>query len=134
MVIAKQIDPKIRMSRKNKPETTSPPTQADEVELRYEPNRKHKEPWQPGRKGSLCPPPAELSLSQATRMLRDSVLDGKKRYAHHAGKAYVAQEHQGGWHGYPVGWVEVPASIWLNWLSCRQIRKQDLRRHWESTN
>jgi hypothetical protein len=24
------------------------------VALTYKPNRKHKEPWQPGRKGTLC--------------------------------------------------------------------------------
>jgi hypothetical protein len=123
------------MNNKGKPPITPQPAEAVAEELRYEPNPKHKEPWQPGKKGTLCPPPAELSLTVAARMLRDSVLDGTKRYAYHAGKAFAAQEHlEGCWHGYPVGWVEVPASIRQTWLSSKQIRKQDLKRHWESPN
>lgn len=123
------------MSMKKKSQTTPLPAPSVAGELRYEPNPKHKEPWQPGRKGSLCPPPGELGLIEAARMLRNSVIDGKKRYAHHDGRAYVAQEHQVGcWHGYPVGWVEVPASIRGDWLASKQIRNKDLKRHWESTN
>lgn len=123
------------MNNKRKSPIPPPPAEAVTEGLRYEPNPKHKEPWQPGKKGTLCPPPAELSLTIAARMLRDSVLDGTKRYGHHAGKAFAAQEHLAGcWHGYPAGGVEVPASIRQTWLSSTQIRKQDLKRHWKSPN
>jgi len=127
--------PQTRMNKKRKLPIAPPPDPAVAAELRYEPNRKHKEPWQPGRKGSLCPPPAELSLLVAARMLKDSVLDGTKRYSHHLGKAFAAQEHLAGcWHGYPVGWVEVPPSIRQNWLSNKVIQKQDLKRNWITSN
>ena len=102
-------------------------------DLRYEPNPKHKEPWQPGRKGSLCPPVAELSLQDAARMLKVSVKWGEKRYAHHDGRAYAAQEHEPGrWHGYPVGWVEVPTDVRNQWLKSDAIKKRHLSRYWIS--
>jgi hypothetical protein len=76
----------------------------------YECNRKHKEPWQRGRKGSLCP--REITQAQAQALLAGSILDGRKRYGTHAGKAYCAQCHQDErWHGYPVAWREVPDRV-----------------------
>ena len=45
----------------------------------------------------------------ACDLLNASETDGAKRYAVHEGKAYCAQEDgRGAWHGYPVGWVDVP--------------------------
>ncbi|HPJ27093.1 MAG TPA: hypothetical protein PLA80_13195, partial [Synergistaceae bacterium] len=52
--------------------------------------------WQPGRKGTLCPPPEELSLLEAVRLLRKAEIVGSKRYNVHKGKAYCAQSHREG--------------------------------------
>jgi len=98
-------------------------------DIHYEGNPKHKEPWQRGRKGSLCPkelgvPPLEL--------LKKSVLESGKRYACHGGKAYCAQEHEPGrWHGYPIGWREVPADIALRMVKDGLVSKRDRRKYWE---
>ena len=75
--------------------------------MEYEGNPKHKEPWQRGRRGSLCPKDVDLTLAQ--KLLDASIVAGEKRFAAHEGKAYCAMEHGAGlWHGFPVGWGEVP--------------------------
>lgn len=77
--------------------------------MRYEPNPKHKEPWQHGYKGTLCPPKSELSLLEAARLLREAEAIDNKRYNFHNGKAYCARPHgEDLWHGCPVPWSEVP--------------------------
>lgn len=92
----------------------------------YEPNPKHKYPWQPGRKGSLCP---WLSPSEISNLLAGSTLFGKKRYAVLNGRPYCAQEHETGkWHGYPVEWNEVPPAVRREWLEHKIIRRRDLKR------
>lgn len=104
-----------------------PPAGAD---LIYESNPKHSEPWQSGRKGSLC---EREVRPHAQRLLERSELVGNKRYAVFDGKAYCANEHSAGhWHGYPVGWVEVPAVLVLRWIRERRITKRDKKRYWES--
>src|ERR1700736_2407885 len=81
------------------------------AELKYESNPKHRDPWQPGKKGSLCEPEVR---SFAEQLLKESVLYGDKRYAVYKGKAYCAQQHGPNlWHGYPVGWQEVPSKLAL---------------------
>jgi len=77
-----------------------------------EDSQKHKAPWQPGRKGSLCP--ADISVDRARQLLQTSILDGKKRYAADKGRAFCARQHDAAknrWHGYPVGWKEVPSAV-----------------------
>ena len=56
----------------------------------YEGNPKHKHPWQPGRRGSLCP--RSISI-QPQELLERSILgpDGK-RYATCDGRCFCAQE------------------------------------------
>lgn len=72
--------------------------------MRYEPSPKHKEPWQPGRKGSMCP--RELDEAGRNALLERSVEHGDKRYATDGRRAFEAQQHGDGvWHGYPVGWA-----------------------------
>ena len=96
--------------------------------IKYEPNPKHKAPWQPGRKGTLCPPASELSLLEATRLLRDSDLVGNKRYNFYNGKAYCARPHgEDLWHGYPVDWSEVPHCVRKKWLEAGRIKRSDMR-------
>lgn len=94
--------------------------------MKYEPNRKHKEPWQRGKKGSLCPTMARELLQE---LLDRSVLHGKKRFACHGGQAYCAQEHAPGiWHGYPVDWEDVPPQIKNDWIKDAKVTKRQTRR------
>lgn len=101
---------------------------ADEP-LRYEPNPKHKEPWQRGARGSLCPPDVN-----APALLAKSELDpGRpgKRFATDGHRAYCGHEHAPGcWHGFPVGWRSVPAKILKVWLADKRVSKRDLRDFW----
>ena len=56
---------------------------------------------------------------------------GNKRYATHEGRAYCAQEHGADvWHGYPVGWVDVPESLRRTWLKQRRLKRRDVKKHW----
>jgi len=62
-----------------------------EERLVYEPNPKHKEPWQRGARGSLCPRDADgPALLTATQV--DPKHPGK-RYATDGHRAYCGQEH-----------------------------------------
>jgi hypothetical protein len=93
----------------------------------YEGSDKHKHPWQRGRRGSLCAEDAQLGVT----LLPTSVAVGRKRYAVHDGKAYCGEEHeQGRWHGWPVGWKEVPESLRRTWRADGSLRKRDEGRYW----
>jgi hypothetical protein len=64
-------------------EHESEPAEADESAsglLRYEPNPKHKNPWQRGARGSLCPPGAD----------GDALLAVSEPDPGHAGKRFAA--------------------------------------------
>mgnify|MGYP001573316294 CR=1 FL=1 len=101
--------------------------------MRYEANPKHKEPWQQGRKGSLCP--KDLEGSDRDRLLLGSVEHGDKRFATDGARAFEAQEHTPGcWHGYPVGWKEVPETIRRRWVDEGCVKKQAIKRHWERSS
>ncbi len=96
--------------------------------MRYEGNPKHKEPWQRGRRGSICLPEAH---DRADELLESSELFGDKRYATFGDRAYCAQEHrQGAGHGYAVGWKEVPDSIRRRWVKQQIVRRQAIRKYW----
>jgi hypothetical protein len=100
----------------------------------YEGNPKHKAPWQPGRKGSLCPP--DVSLERARELLQASVLDGRKRYAVDGGRAFCAQQHdaeKNRWHGYPIAWREVPGAVVHALLQNGAATRRDVKRYWEKT-
>lgn len=103
--------------------------------MQYEPNPKHKKPWQRGRKGSICP--NDVDESDAETMLEESVLDGEKRYAFQDGKAFCAQKHrdppngEARWHGYPVGWKEVPEQIRREWCSANKVRRRQIKKFWD---
>jgi hypothetical protein len=91
----------------------------------YESNRKHKEPWQPGARGLLCPPDLH---AVAQKLLDESDLLGNKRYAVHEGKAFCAQQHaEARWHGYPILWREVPEPVRRKWLNEGKIVRRDLK-------
>ncbi|MDR3553147.1 MAG: hypothetical protein P4L55_00195 [Syntrophobacteraceae bacterium] len=94
----------------------------------YEGNPKHKHPWQQGKKGSLCPKSISIHPKE---LLEHSILgpDGK-RYATCDGQCFCAQESQRCWHGYPVGWREVPEKLWRAWKNEGKIQKSDISKHW----
>jgi len=97
--------------------------------MKYEGNPKHKEPWQPGRRGSLCP--AGIDPRAAQRLLDDSVSEGARRYATLRGQAFCAQEHRAGfWHGYPVAWREVPPALWHEWIQNGLVKRSQVRSNW----
>jgi hypothetical protein len=101
--------------------------------LVYRPNPKHREPWQRGRKGSLCE--KELTLEDAQRLLDESVPDpsGKKRYAVRNERAYAgAEARPGDWHGWPVGWVEVPPLVRIGFERAGKLSNRARRRFWDS--
>ena len=100
-----------------------------EDRLIYESNPKHSEPWQPGRKGSICDKDVR---PLAQDLLEQSVAWGDKRYAVVDGKAYCAQQHlPGRWHGYPVGWRDVPPKLRGEWLKRDQLKKRDVKKYWD---
>lgn len=104
--------------------------------MKYEGNDKHKKPWQRGRKGSLCP--KDIELDDAETMLEQSVLEGEKRYATREGKAFCAQSRQDPagdgeiWHGYPVGWKEVPEKLRQTWKSDGLVRRRQIKKFWDN--
>ena len=101
-----------------------------ETQMQYDhdSNPKHKQSWQRGRRGSLCP--AGLH-AKAQTLLLESVKVGKKRYAVHEGKAYCAQQHgKDLWHGYPVGWMDLPQSSRNQWISQNRLKRREVRKHW----
>lgn len=98
--------------------------------MRYEGNPKHKEPWQRGRRGSLCP--TEIDPALAQHLLEESEIDGRARYSVYQGKAYCARQHQRDhWHGYPVGWKEVPPLIRHKWRSEGRVTRREIKRFWD---
>ena len=98
--------------------------------MRYESSLKHKEPWQRGRRGALCP--REIDAELAQRLLAESEVAGDMRYAVHDRRAYCARQHGPDiWHGYPVGWVRVPERLRRRWMDEGRVRRRDIRAHWD---
>ena len=98
----------------------------------YEGNPKHKAPWQPGRKGSLCPP--DINIDRARQLLQSSTLEGRKRYGADKGRAFCAQQHdvaKDRWHGYPIGWRDVPAAVRHQLMKAEVVTARDIKRFWE---
>jgi hypothetical protein len=95
----------------------------------YKSNPKHSEPWQPGRRGTLC----DKSVRDiAQNLLDDSTLVGETRYAVHDGRAYCAREHETGvWHGHPTGWEKVPAKLRRQWVKEHRVKKRDIDKYWK---
>ena len=94
----------------------------------YESNPKHKESWQRGARGSLCPKNAD-----GPALLASSVIDPQRpgrRYATDGQRAYCGQEHSPGhWHGYPVQWKEVPSAVRKILVTTYQVSRRDLREY-----
>lgn len=98
--------------------------------MQYEGNPKHKDPWQRGRQGSLCP--KTIGLATAQQLLEHSELEGQARYAVYEGRAYCARQHGNDlWHGYPIGWSEVPPGIRTHWEREGRVTRRDIKKHWD---
>jgi len=115
-------EPRVERRRLNEPTSAR--------QMVYEPNPKHKPIPTPGRHGSICPPYAD---GQA--LLASSDLDGNQRYATDGTDAYCAQRHDPGnvpgteaWHGYPIGWDEVPPSLVTQWVAEEKVQRRTIRR------
>ncbi|MGO9201260.1 MAG: hypothetical protein ACLQM8_12095 [Limisphaerales bacterium] len=101
--------------------------------LVYEGNAKHKAPWQAGRRGSLCP--REITVEQAQQLLNASIPHGTKRYAVDGqGRPFCGQAHEpakGRWHGYPVGWREVPIEVQKAFQEKGLVSTRQIGHFWE---
>jgi hypothetical protein len=98
----------------------------------YEGNPKHKAPWQPGRKGSLCP--QDISLERAQELLHASVVEGRRLYAVDKGRPFCAQQHnvaKNRWHGYPTSWKDVPAAVRHQLMEAGVVTSREIKRYWE---
>ncbi len=98
----------------------------------YEGNPKHKAPWQPGRKGSLRP--TDVSVERARELLLSSIGEEKMRFAADKGRAFCARLHdpaKNRWHGYPVAWKDVPASVRTQLLASGAVTTREIKRFWE---
>ena len=103
---------------------------AAQEKLLYEGNPKHREPWQPGRRGSLCP--KEISIEQAQALLLESHEFKGSHYAVHEGRLYEARDNNHGrWHGYPIGWVEAPQPVRVHFEKSGLVKRHDLKRFWK---
>jgi len=99
-------------------------------QMRYESNPKHSDPWQPGRKGSICDREVKPHVIE---LLCQSEIEGDKRYAVFQGRAYCAQQHSPGvWHGYPVGWIEVPYRLQKKWKDDGKVTRRQLKQYREA--
>jgi hypothetical protein len=101
----------------------------------YEPNPRHKQPWQPGARGTLCPRGADGAVLFETAT-QDPIRPGK-RYNTDGQRAYCAhpnarldpdddQQHVV-WHGFPVQWGAVPIAVQRQWVAEGRIPRVRLR-------
>jgi hypothetical protein len=71
------------------------------------------------------------TIAQAQVLLSDSASDGKQRFATDGERAYKGAEHALNlWHGWPVGWKEVPDALRHQWLREGLVKRASLARYW----
>jgi hypothetical protein len=73
-------------------------------------------------------------MARARELLQSSLVEGKQRYAVDQGRAFCAQQHDAAknrWHGYPIGWRDVPASVRQQLLKSGAVTSRDMKRYWE---
>ena len=81
----------------------------------------------------MCP--KDLPGLDPSKLLDESQVVGKKRYATHDGKAFAAQCHGTNgnnelWHGYPIGWEEVPPSLRIKWIDEQLVTRRQISSYW----
>ena len=71
----------------------------------------------------------EWPQTVAYRLLCNSVLHDRKRYAAERGIAFCAQETiEGTWHGYPILWKQVPTEVRDRLIALEQVTQREVRR------
>jgi hypothetical protein len=99
--------------------------------IRYVGSPKHKRGPRRGRRGSLCP--ADIDDALAQKLLESGVSSGgerDKRFCTDGERAFCAHCHDSSrneWHGFPVGWHEVPPTIRRGWLQDGTIKARVFR-------
>jgi hypothetical protein len=125
---------------KPKPKPKAPPLPEDKFAmllrkaaasgLVYEGNPKHRDPWQRGRRGALCP--RGISAERAQELLLDSFARAGQRYAVQSGQLFAAKEHRTGlWHAHPVWWSDAPPDVFAHFRNSGLVSSRDLRRLWK---
>ena len=99
----------------------------------YVPNPRHKQPWQPGARGTLCPKGVDgAALFQtATADPRNPAkrynTDGERAYCAHPSSRDVDGDHGIVWHGFPINWRDVPAAVQHQWIEDGRLTRLRLR-------
>lgn len=100
----------------------------------YEPSPRHKQPWQPGARGTLCPRGVDgATLFQAAtadpaRPGKRYNTDGQHAYcAHPNSKVDPHDDQDVVWHGFPVPWKAVPMAVQRQWVTEGRISRIRLR-------
>lgn len=98
----------------------------------YEGSPKHKMPWKGGAQGSLCPRDVDEARAKLLLALSETAPEKPRaRFAVHEGRAFCARPHtERAWHGFPVGWREVPVSLRRKWKAEGRVSRRDLKRYW----
>lgn len=92
------------------------------------PNPKHKDPWQRGQRGALCgnvdgPDLFATATPDPSNPNRRWATDGRHFYSAQSARHPDAQGDLA-WHGYPVGALEVPASVMRSWVEQSVVRRR----------
>jgi hypothetical protein len=75
--------------------------------------------------------PKETAQALLERSVPDPRDGSSKRYAVHDGRGYCAvKTDDETYHGWPVGFLEVPPQIWQQWITEGQIYRSDVQRNW----
>lgn len=100
----------------------------------YAANPRHKQPWQVGARGTLCPPDVD-----GPALFESATTDPRspgKRYNTDGERAYCAHPDIKNspdttqvvtWHGFPVSWRDVPTTVQRQWITEGRIARLRLR-------
>jgi hypothetical protein len=100
----------------------------------YVPNPRHKQPWQPGARGTLCPKGVDgaallkTATADPNHPNKRYNTDGECAYCAHSSSRNVADgEQEVVWHGFPINWRDVPAAVQRQWIADGLLARLRLR-------
>lgn len=99
----------------------------------YTPNPRHKQPWQPGARGTLCPPGVDgvalfrTATVDPERPGKRYNTDGERAYCAHPDVKNPTEGQEVVWHGFPVPWTTVPPTVQRQWVAEGRIARLRLR-------
>lgn len=99
----------------------------------YVSNPRHKNPWQPGERGTLCPRGVdgrtlfENATPDPGNPSKRYNTDGTNAYCAHPDKKHFDEGETVTWHGFPVEWRQVPCAVQRDWIKEGRIKKLRLR-------